>query len=158
MYRPSTTFELISNFDVTNDFETTDPYLQLTTTDEPGEVFEGNRSLKLKLDDLNPNFAIRTFDNFDLPRNGDPIYVEMHYKNEAAFTVGIAANNPDGTEFNVQLLNIGPQTEWKKIYLPIATAVGGSTANDFFLNITGAKPDSLDTATYLWDNIKVLHN
>jgi len=157
-YRTSAEFKLLSDFDVTNDFTLTSGYLQLQTTDDPAEVFEGTRSLKLKLDTLNNNFAIRTFEDYTLPSFGEDAYIEMHYKNEAAFTVLLAANFNNDPSINGAVLNIGPQNEWTKIYIPIGEIIASAGADSYTLNFEGILPDTLESATYYWDNIKILHN
>ena len=157
-YRAGATFKINSNFDVTNDFTLTSGNQQLTTTSDANEVFEGNRSLRLKIDTLNPNFAMRTFDNYTLPSLGEDIYIEMHYKNEASFTVLLAANFNADPSINGAVLNIGPQENWTKIYIPLTEIVGTTNAASYTINFEGILPDTLDSAVYLWDNIKLVHN
>lgn len=157
-YRSDVEFKLISDFDVTNDFTLTTGYLQIQTTTEPDEVFEGARSLKLKLDTLNPNFAIRTFEDYDLPAFGEDVFIEMHYKCEGPFTVLLAANFNNDPSINGALLNIGAQEEWTKVYIPIGEIVTTAGAESYTLNFEASLPDSLSSAVYLFDNIKLLHN
>jgi len=175
-YKPPTQirFDFINDFELSNDFVSLSDSLDLELTTDEELVFEGNRSLTLQLDTTNTGFIIATISSFPVQRNRNNIdeelpigdrntYMEMHYKNDATLFVSIFVNR-DPIPTNI--LRIGAKTEWSKIYIPLkdilATANATSDENNrdepfISLAFEGFKPDSLSTARFSWDNIKIVH-
>lgn len=167
-------FDFINDFELSNDFVSLSDSIDLELTTDEELVFEGNRSLTLQLDTANTGFIIATISSFPVQRNRNNIdeelpigdrntYMEMHYKNDATLFVSIFVNR-DPLPTNI--LRLGAKTEWSKIYIPLkdilATANATSDENNIdepFISLAfeGFKPDSLSTARFSWDNIKIVH-
>jgi len=175
-YKPSSQirFDFINDFEASNDFVSLSDSLKLELTSNEDLVFEGNRSLTLQLDTMNTGFIIKTISSFkvqsgsenkeeELPIGDRKTYLEMHYKNEATLFVSIFVNRDP---IPVNILRIGAKAEWSKIYIPLKdilatanTASDGTNDDEPFISLAfeGFKPDSLSTARFSWDNIKIVH-
>ncbi len=170
-------FDFINDFELSNDFFSISDSLQLELTSDKNLVFEGDRSLTLQLDTTNTSFAIASINNFlvqddsedideELPIGDREAYLEMHYKNDATLIVSMFLNeNP----IPLTLLRIGAKSEWSKIYIPLKDILVTANTN-FDANVSttirqpivklafeGFLPDSLSTARFSWDNIKIVH-
>ncbi len=156
-YKSDLVFAMISDFDQANNFVVVESTGQLLATSEPGEVFEGTRSLKFTADELNPEFEIRSIETYELPSGDNDIYIEMDFYNESALTVGMTANIENNPPITVGALNIGPKSEWRKIYIPLSALVNEVGADSYNVAFSGFLIDSLSSADYYWDNIKLIY-
>lgn len=158
-------FDLINDFELSNDFVSLSDSIQLELSSDENLVFEGNKSLTLQLDTNQTGFIITTINSFKVQTNSDnlseelPIgdrqtYLEMHYKNDATLFVSLFIDN-EPLPFNI--LKIGAKDEWSKIYIPLKDILAASNATYVKLAFEGFKPDSLNTARFSWDNIKIVH-
>lgn len=122
------------------------------------EVFEGNRSGHIVLSG-NDNY-IETGTNlfYEFPTTPDRVYLELHYKNDIAFEVGIAgkSNNYFERFYKVGVL---PSSEWKKIYIDFSndvTSMMTNSAEEF--QVVFRALDTGNTATNIYlDNIKLIY-
>lgn len=120
----------------------------------PGE--NNGRSGLLALTENTTMVEVKSSDTYPLPRGKD-VYVEITYKSNNSFLVGVIANEtvpvPRSTLFVRSSKN-----EWKKIYVNIIGEVGLSpTGTDFNLLIGAIKdPDVTEAMIYL-DNIKLVY-
>ena len=119
-------------------------------------VFEGNGSGEIIMDS-NMDFAeVFTSSDYQLPKNKTPVYLELNYKNNFVFTIGIYANNPTQSIQN-NIIWINPSSEWNKIYIDLTQHVSQEiNALDFkiFFGVLNSNNESPEI--YL-DNIKLLH-
>src|SRR5690242_795382 len=77
-------------------------------------AFEG-ASCAAYLDASHPVFECEPDDSLLLPLN-NPVYMELNYKSNTDFTVGLHAVTSQFT-YNIILLGIRATTEWQKIYI-----------------------------------------
>ena len=120
------------------------------------KVFDGNFSGGIFLNDGQLFFEmISTPALASLPRNGIPIYLELNYKTNHKFIVGLYANNING---NFSVYTINPTTEWNKVYLDITESIAlNNDANEFKISIGLLKDQSDGNVELYLDNIKLLH-
>lgn len=125
------------------------------------DVFEGNYSGALKLDTIKPLIEVGTVD-ISLPKDGRRIYLELHYKNDVDFIVGIKAFNTANDGITEYIIGLKPSTEWKKVYVDITDQVLVYDYSYYKILIETGLP--IDGNTYkvltgkvLIDNFKVLY-
>jgi len=163
-YKQSAYFDLIDDFELTNNFVNTNSNALAQATSNENLVFEGNRSLTIVLDELNSTFKIvsadvlkvqttSTFIVEELPVDGRKTYIEMHYKNDASFRVGLITSSLSLPP----ILQIGPQKEWSKIYIPLNSFLTANSVDNIRLYFEGELPDEQQSARFSWDNIKIIH-
>jgi len=158
-------FDLINDFELSNDFISLTDSIQLELSANEAVVFEGNKSLTLLLNEDQNGFIIATINSFkvqedsnnnneELPIGDRQTYLEMHYKNDATMFVSLLVDN-DPIPFDI--LRIGAKKEWSKIYIPLKDVLAASNASFVRFAFEGFKPDSLNTARFSWDNVKIIH-
>lgn len=117
--------------------------------------FEG----KYGLAELNENqniFECSTYDNFVFS-NSQNIYLEMDYKSNVTFVVGIYITTP----FEIiqePFLYINPKENWNKIYVDLSQKIA-SYSNAVSFNIwIGFGNNSEENKRIMIDNVKVVYN
>lgn len=133
-----------------------DTTINKTPANDP-KVFEGTYSGIINLDATHDFFECKTSSSYVLPKTGSPVFLEMNYKNNVEFSVGIFANST-GTSIQHDLLVLNPTDTWKKIYINLTGRVSEETsANNFQIFFGCQKPDNVANGEILLDNIKLLH-
>ena len=101
-------------------------------------------------------FETKTISKFVLPKFGADVYVELNYKSDIPFTVGIFANESSQIA-QAPVVTVLPSEEWNKIYINLVTEVSGyPNAIDFNVFI-GAFNSSTTTRNLFLDNIKLVY-
>lgn len=170
------TFEYLSGvqFSFIEDFEGTghifyprpagtDTVLKITTI--PSQVYQGAGSGITGLDAGSIKFFEALSDptnKYTLPAAGAPVFLEMNYKTDYPFTVGVYAYNVSsgGTITNVQQLkaiDINRSENWNKIYVYLSPIISASGANKFCVFIGCANTTLQSSITLQLDNIKLVH-
>ena len=117
--------------------------------------FEG-KSGAVYLDNAHPFFEAAWKDSFLLPV-ASPAYVELNYKSENPFTVGLITylNN---TVYYDDIVNFRASQTWKKVYIFLGPVLSnGLNATGFKVYLKATKNFDLGTATLYFDNIKVVY-
>ena len=116
-----------------------------------------NETAKVILDAQHPVFECASFDSLTLPADGNPVYMEINYKTNTEFTVGVYAYTSLGV-FNTSVLTIRANTEWKKIYINLSDATSlYPTASGFKPYINMERNSSVGDAELYFDNVKVVN-
>jgi hypothetical protein len=135
----------------------TDPdnaQLQLTAQGDTN-VFEG-ASGKVILDSNKPFFEVASDLGFILPTTVNP-YIELNYKGDAEFTIGVIVNTSGGI-FQNPLLNVRATDIWKKIFVNIRDLNGGiPNALAYKIFIRSNLPTGYSSAELYFDNLKVVY-
>jgi len=123
---PSTTYDVEkTNLVFVDSFEGITHLFSFNLQGNPMEIDktvskEGEGSGRIYLDTDNPFFAVGSIDIPDPPSGGLTAYIEMDYKNDVPFVVGLAgygiSNELLFTEVN---LGVNPKSEWNKIYFNV---------------------------------------
>jgi len=120
-------------------------------------IFEGNYSGIVHLSSNQTFFEIETIENFILPKNGSPVFLEMNYKNNNIFMVGFLAYYSN-TIKQVATITLYPTTEWKKIYINLTPDLANEyNASSFKIFFGHFKHPTVNEAIILLDNIKLVH-
>ena len=102
------------------------------------------------------NFYVTTPKLYNLPDQGNSIFLELDYKCTEMFTVGLFAKI--ASEEMIELVHVNPSEKWNKIYINLGPNITNASSDNpeyFRVYITGST--SKDTeAEYYFDNIKVV--
>ncbi len=158
-YTDATVFEWMEPFEdpgfsleASNKSDTT-----FTLISDPNHVFEGNNSVAFFMDEDHSFFEGISTEAFELPTVGDRrIFLEMNYKCDHPFTVGIFANEPQSvSQESILLLN--EKEEWNKIYINLGPNVFFHPNALNFKIFFGAVLTESDSAAIYLDNIKLVY-
>lgn len=157
-YGTNVTFAQIEDFDdaslsmVTNGNGNTE--LKITPPGDPN-AFENN-SAWVTLNDTDNVFEANSSSGFALPLDV-PSYVELDYKSEEDFTVGVFITTSTQVQ-KTNLLSVRKTSTWKKIYISLSDLGGVSTDGIIYtVYIRCEKSSALTTANLYFDNLKVVY-
>lgn len=126
-------------------------------TSDPDQVFEGSFSGLISLTDDNNYFKAATTEAYVLPKNGNFVFLELNYKTNNKFLIGLYAQ----TSSNIvekHVLYINPKDQWNKIYINLTNIVSRETsAKDFKIMFMASKDSGIDQAEILLDNIQLIY-
>jgi hypothetical protein len=121
------------------------------------EVFEGAGSGVVYVDHLKPKFEFMTTSSFALPRGDSPVFLELNYRCNHQFVVGVFAHSPGGS-YQYKTLNINPSENWNKIYVYMSPTISASPGSTDYTVFFGMLNTSGSDGLYLnLDNIKLIH-
>ena len=124
----------------------------LEFTDSLGNQYGGG-----VLTDSLMTFEIATDELLDLPQAGAPVFLELDYKCNTEFLVGVYINFPQSV-LQKDLLWINPKDDWNKIYINLTSTISEGVGAESFKVFIGMKRDfSLDKNELYFDNIKVVY-
>lgn len=136
----------------------------IVKTNVTGEVKEGLYSGKIEMtssDLLSKNYYTV---NFVFPRNGKSVYVELDYKSNIDFVVGLEVNEPsniislDNTTIKASY-DDNNNLIWKKIYVNLTELVNFHVnATSFRVYVKAVNIDAQNGLFTLIDNFKVVYN
>lgn len=93
----------------------------------------------------------------NLPQAGAPVYLELDYKCNTQFLIGIYINFP-GSVLQKDLLWVSPKESWNKIYVNLTSTISEGVGAESFTLFIGMKRDfEFDTNTIYFDNLKVVY-
>lgn len=103
-------------------------------------------------------FEIATTEQLsDLPQEGAPVYLELDYKCNTRFLVGLYVNFPSAV-LQKDLLWINPKDDWNKIYVNLTSSISESVGADYFSIFIAMKRDfAIDTNMMYFDNLRVVY-
>jgi hypothetical protein len=122
--------------------------------------FEGNRSGKITLTTVSPIFEAATlleYPIFDKDNVSSPIYLEINYKNNVPFEVGIMGFKGNAYIDKTYVAGFNPKDEWNKVYVNLTLDTSVMDGDSYKIVIRAAKGDDIETGEIYLDNIKLLH-
>jgi len=120
----------------------------------PGHAFEGNGCGYVRLDADTFECRVQSSGNYDLPTDGHPVYLELHYKCNNPFVVGMMTDQNEARPW----ITVNPSATWNKIYIDLtSTASQQPIANTFKIYFAMPKQSDVSVAEIFLDNIKLLH-
>ena len=97
-----------------------------------------------------------SFEN--VPQQGSPTYLELDYKSNTTFLVGIYINSTNSPTLEKGLLWINPKEDWNKIYIDLTQTVSEAIgAETFSIFIKMQRDSNLDENKLDFDNIRIIH-
>lgn len=123
------------------------------------EIFEGNNSGTIQLNNSFPGFDIESSLSFTLPKINKAIFLELNYKCTGQFEIGLTANYALSGTQRWYAITVNPKSTWNKLYVNLAPGTAENTnANDFKLYLKGSLSEGNSSAVYFFDNLKIIHN
>ena len=117
---------------------------------------EGNYNAGFLTDSL-ITFEIATNELENLPQAGAPVYLELDYKCNTEFLVGVYINYSP-TVVKKEALWINPREDWNKIYVNLTTIISeGVDAPSFSIFIGMKRNVSLDINKLYFKNFRVVY-
>ena len=154
-------------------------YLENATLDDKAEDFDGNGlnletdSATFSIDDEMPidgNYGVITLTDSilltelttkefsDLPQAGAPVYLELDYKCNTQFLVGVYINFPQSSILQKDLLWVRPKDEWNKIYINLTSTISEGVGADSFKIFIGMQRDfTMESNTIHLDNLRIVY-
>lgn len=154
-YNSYTTFPWLEDFEGAAfsivDSINTDTVMKIINAD----VFQGNKAGAIYLEDIKTRYFGRSTNSFTLPKLGAPVYLELNYKTNNMFSIGIYAGN---SGIPLPSLYINPSENWNKIYVELTPLISdGNNSNPFKIYFAMQKDNAVDNAFLYVDNIKLVH-
>ncbi|MDG1348218.1 MAG: hypothetical protein P8P67_00720 [Flavobacteriales bacterium] len=118
--------------------------------------FEGNNFGTITLSDTMYISEVTTDEFFDLPQAGAPVFLELDYKSNTPFLVGVYVNYPQSV-VQKDLLWITPKADWNKIYVNLTSTISEGINASSFKVFIGMKREGDDTNELYFDNLKVVY-
>ncbi|NOU47201.1 MAG: hypothetical protein HOO86_09080 [Bacteroidales bacterium] len=111
---------------------------------------------KITLDQSHKAFELASFKSYVLPRNGVPVFLELDYKCDIPFTVGMYASE-NGTVVSIPLVVVNTSKNWNKIYINLGPNVAEHTQASDYRIFFQSDIDTEEQANVLFDNIKLVY-
>ncbi len=128
-------------------FKTTEGALQSEFSSHSGKVQLTGNARK---------FELATTEKYSFPK-GQPVFLEIDYKCEKPFGVGLIVEEL-GTITFAPLLFVNPTDVWNKIYINLGPNISIRNDNALFkVYFDGALGENDTEASYYFDNIKLVH-
>jgi len=116
----------------------------------------GNNYAYARLDTPYINFEV-ALDDLVLPQQGANVYLELDYKCNVEFQIGVYSNFNQQVEKN-DLLFVTAKDQWSKVYVNLTPIVSSSIgANTFKIYINQRRPTNTSFAEIFFDNIKIIY-
>lgn len=162
-YTADTKFNFMENFDnvgmiLTNSPTGSDTSLQQIFAPANSNVFEGTGSGAAYVDNTKILFEAVSNTSYILPKGATPVFLEMNYKADHGFVVGMFIHSTSGSQ-KVTVLNINPTENWNKIYLYLTPVIssGGNSATDYNIFIGMLNNIGADSLSLHIDNLKLVY-
>ncbi len=160
-------FQYVSNVEFAwlEDFNDNDASLQLKSgtfdtfyvRNDPKHSYDGTPYLHIPMGNGEQFFEIESKDLFDLAMDGREVIMELHYKTNVPFTIGVFATSSSQIEVIPSVTPFDTEGEWKKGYVYLTDDIylkGNDTRFRFFFR--SANVEVTDPEIFI-DNIKVLY-
>lgn len=140
------------------EFESTslsDTILMLETL--PANVFQLPGCAKVVLTDTDLRLDVATVNKYALPKSGSAIYLELNYRTNIEFSVGVIPFKSGVQQSYIPALTIREKDTWNKIYVNLTpSVVSASGSNEFKIYMNASKSTALSQAELFFDNLKVI--
>lgn len=147
----------VADFEVSNSFTVdidNNPGLEFVRSSEtPYGDFCG----KLTLTESETTFVKATFTRTarETVFNG-PVFLEMDYKNDFDFNIGIVRYEPGNFEVPFFTSGVKASDEWNKVYIELTPALSDDLIETFTIMV-GSVPQNTSTGSVWLDNIRLVH-
>lgn len=159
-YNSTAFFYYADNFDLNpgqgSFFDFSNTNCQFTT--DPTKVFDGTgRSVIMTMNDAVPSTSLIQHNSYYLPDGGAVIYVELDYKSNHRFNVGvIGIDVQQGIQDTRNVVTVNPSEEWSHIYIQLTKSVSTPpTYGTYKVYIEGVKAE--ESPEIYIDNVKLIY-
>ncbi len=127
------------------------------TPEGSADTFEGLHSGFIMLNENDTLFEAASYSAYVLPTDGSPVFLELNYKNNNMFTVGVFAQTATQI-IQDPVIFINRKENWNKIYINLTNAATStSDAIDFKIFFGALKEDDVAEPKIYLDNIKLIY-
>jgi hypothetical protein len=121
------------------------------------EAFDASGSGRIVLQDSAMFFEATSDTGYVLPRNGNPVFLEMNFKTNHTLTTGLYADNP-ATSQQKAIVVLNKTATWKKIYINLTTTVlNTQQATSYRVFLGTVRSPETEKAVIDIDNLKIIH-
>jgi hypothetical protein len=121
------------------------------------DPFEGSKCLLMQVTNAKNVLECASINAYAIAP-GAECYLELNYKCDQAFVMGIIANLPGGTA-KVGVISFNPSSEWNKTYVNLRKTIGTyGTANNYNIWFRMDLADGLSVGNAWVDNLKLVNN
>lgn len=125
------------------------PYYIIT---DPLKVYGGTgKSMFITMTDANTDAIIKTGTSMHLPTGGTSVYLELNYKCNQPFSVGVIGGSSDER----MMITVNESDEWNKIYVKLTDAISTTPTYSYYDVIIKATK-SVSSPEIYFDNIKLV--
>lgn len=165
--KPRVVYNELITFGWKEDFESQGFSIRTTTvsdtpvarTTNPSEVFEGVSAMAMRVDQRAPFIRGETNQAFSIPGGGGrAVFLELNYKNNQGFDVGLQFIEPDGQFTNQPIYTLAPSNgEWRKQYMNFTPYIQGRSGVSYrvIFEARHALGDSAAGEIFI-DNLKLI--
>ncbi len=154
IYRTGTKFYFNEDFEAGNLFSQIGGDTNMIRINMFEEIFEGNYSGAIYLDKDRPVYEGRSSSSYNFP-DGQPVYLEMNYKCEQPFEIGLYGKQQGATVYYYKW-TINTKGSWNKIYLDMGADVTQLKADDYQILIRAVLSSDRSSSKIVLDNIKLV--
>ncbi len=162
---PKISYKEETIFDWIEDFESAGISLDTVNSNSSlmekidSSVFEGQYSgfTGIKIEDS--LFQFKTINKFEKPTNYSETYLEMNYKNNTEFVIGLIYETETSIK-TIPVIYLNKKENWNKIYINLTQTFESYTeikTYNLFFGYAKGEEDEIIEAKFYWDNFKLLH-
>lgn len=124
-------------------------------TTDPNKVFSGTGCIVMTMSDAVPSTSLIQANSYYLPDGGAVVYVELDYKSNHRFNVGVIGIG-SGFEDKRNVVTVNPSEEWSHIYIQLTKTVSTPpTYGSYKVYIEGIKAE--ESPEIYIDNVKLIY-
>lgn len=123
----------------------------------PSISLDGTPYIKLDLGVGETFFEIETQDLFALPGDGRDVYLEMDYRSNMQFTLGVIANSPSEVVFIPSVTPFSTNDGWRKAYIQLRDELRNQRPNTRFKIYLRGINNQVDRPLLYFDNFKLIY-
>jgi len=113
-------------------------------------------SIFMTMTDDKPTSQLIQASGYYLPDGGSVIYVELDYKSNQKFSVGVIGISSSGGEDKRSVVSVNPSDEWNHIYIQLSSTVSTApTYGSYKVYIEGLK--NTESPDIYIDNVKLIY-
>lgn len=146
-YKPATRFKIKEDFENSNEFD------GISVVTDSNVLF-GNRCAAISISPSDSTKEAIGQNYLDLPE-GQEIWVELDYKSEVPFWVGMYYKFGSNTPSFFEKMLVTPKSQWSKIYIKLSNEVGTIAADRYSLFFRPALVEGSTGGTLYLDNVKL---
>lgn len=123
-----------------------------TSSFDPSKAFEGTGSIYMTMSDSKPTAEMLQAQPYFLPSGGETVYLELNYKCNQPFTVGVI---PSGNARR-NAITVNTSTEWNKIYIQLTSVISAQPTSATYQVFIHADKEVSSPEIYI-DNVKLIY-
>jgi len=103
-------------------------------------------------------FQLVTDTSYVLPAANSAVFLEMNYKCNNSFNVGLLAVTASSVDV-IPVVTFRSKTSWNKVYVELGSVIRAyPSAYSFKIELEAYKEEGISNAEFYFDNFKLLHN